>query len=99
MINGKKEKIKISEYRYFNFGAGVDDDGTYRHHSGIIWLKKQLTDADAVGNRYWTKVDIRRFVGKGKNARPITRADLGNLDILSDRFDAYDGEPLSQTEK
>ena len=56
-------------------------------------MKKQLTDVDTTGDHYWTKVDIRRKVGFGAKAKPITRDDLPtNLDILSPRFDAYDGD-------
>ena len=50
-------------------------------------MKKQLTDADA-------ELGIRRCTSLGKK-----RSDLNNLDILDERFDAYDGEPLPQTEK
>ena len=62
-------------------------------------MKKQLTDADAKGDRHWVKMDIRRYTGLGKKRRPLKRSDLANIDILDERFDAYDGEPLSQTEK
>jgi hypothetical protein len=98
-IDGQEIKVKPSEYRFFNWGAGVDDDGEYRAHHGVVWMKKQLTDANAEGDRHWVKMDIRRYTGLGKKRRPLKRSDLANIDILDERFDAYDGEPLSQTEK
>jgi hypothetical protein len=95
--DGKKVKVSMSEFRWIQMGGGVDDDGVFKWHPGVLWMRKQLTEFNFQGKDPWTKVDIRKY----KNGKPVTLADIDVKlrDVMASHFDLYDGNPIPQKAK
>ena len=102
---GETVKVLLSEFRWANFAAGIDDDNKYKTHHGIVWLRRGLTERafqhGSVEYEPWTKLDLRRYLHCPGGWRPITSADLEGkcLDIVDPQYDLYDGTPLPQKPK
>ena len=86
-------KVNMMAYRWRNFGAGLDSDGQYKLHPGVVWLRKGVTHCDASGKvEPWVKLDLRSYENTGEGSKPITPASDGVCaDVMDEQFDLYDG--------
>ena len=59
--SGTRDGVRVTnihpyQYRWRNYGAGVDDDGHWKKHPGVVWMRMQLTESNFDGVEPWTKV-------------------------------------------
>jgi hypothetical protein len=90
---GKRVHVLLHQYRWRNYGGGFDDDGDYKLHPGVVWLRKGVTEAGPDGNiEPWTKLDLRKTIPQTKGGGFVTIESEGvKTDILDPHFDLYDG--------
>ena len=103
-VTGDPIAIAIKQYRWRNYGLGVED-GKLVKHPGVIWLRRSvdgmMKNPDDLNGPMieepWTKWDVRRY--QNPNARvkvPILGPGVEDregiiMDVYDELFDKYDG--------